>query len=99
MLLIPPSAEGAKALRSLGPLSDASASGWMSTRASRRWRSYDRGFVMSDHADWPGLLRSIEETGARKIGVTHGSVVPFVRYLREQGLDAFPLDTRYEGDE
>ncbi|MEM1423219.1 MAG: ligase-associated DNA damage response exonuclease [Planctomycetota bacterium] len=98
MVLIPPSAEGAKALKALGPVSDGSASGWMTTRASRRWRSYDRGFVMSDHADWPGLLCTIRETGATRIGVTHGSVAPFVRYLRETGLDAFPLDTRYEGD-
>ncbi|GAB4543818.1 MAG: ligase-associated DNA damage response exonuclease [Phycisphaerales bacterium] len=99
MVLIPPSAEGAKALDGLGAVSDASASGWMTTRAARRWRSYDRGFVVSDHADWPGLLRTIEETGATRIGVTHGSVQPFVRYLRERGLDAFALDTRYEGDD
>ncbi len=99
MVLIPPSAAGAEALAALGPVSDASASGWMRTRASRRWRSYDRGFVMSDHADWPGLLRTIEEIGAKRIGVTHGTVKPFVRYLNEKGYDAFPIDTAYNADE
>lgn len=98
LVLIPPSAEGAKVMKALGPISDASASGWMRTRAARRWRSYDRGFVLSDHADWPALLRTIEETGAQRVGVTHGSVEPFVRYLRETGIDAFPLETRYTGD-
>lgn len=98
LVLVPPSVEEARVLKGLAPISDASASGWMRTRAARRWRSYDRGFVLSDHADWPGLVRTIEETGARRIGVTHGSVEPFVRYLRERGYDARPLDTRYAGD-
>ncbi len=99
IVIVPPSAEGAKLLDALGPASDASASGWMRTRAAKRWRSYDRGFVLSDHADWPGLLRTIEETGASRVGVTHGSVGTLVRYLNEIGTEAFPLDTRYEGDE
>jgi putative mRNA 3-end processing factor len=100
IVLVPPSAQDAKVLRTLGPISDASASGWMRTRASKRWRSFDRGFVLSDHADWPSLLRTIEETGAERVGVTHGAVDTFVRYLSETGVEAFPIETRYsaEGD-
>jgi len=70
---------------------DASVSGWMRLRGIRRRRALDRGFVISDHADWPGLLWAIRESGAQKIFVTHGQVDVLVRYLCEQGLDAAPL--------
>ncbi|KAF0094230.1 MAG: putative mRNA 3-end processing factor [Puniceicoccaceae bacterium 5H] len=85
-------------IRKLGGVSWAFASGWMMTRAARRNRDFDRGFVLSDHADWPGLLRAIEATGAERIGVTHGQVHEFSRYLREQGHDAFVFPTRYVGE-
>jgi putative mRNA 3-end processing factor len=70
----------------------------MMLRGTRRRRGVDRGFVLSDHADWPGLLWAIEQTGAERVFVTHGSVSVLVRYLREQGLDAQGFDTEY-GDE
>lgn len=58
----------------------------------------DRGFVISDHVDWPGLLQTIDATAAERVGVTHGYSNVVVRYLREQGRDAFTLPTRYEGE-
>ena len=73
-------------------------SGWMRIRGNRRRRGYDRGFVLSDHADWPGLLRTIEETGARRVLTTHGRSAELVRYLRERGLDASAVATPYEGE-
>ncbi len=51
--------------------------------------------MLSDHADWPGLLWAIEQTGAERVMVTHGSVAVLVRYLCEQGLDAQAFDTEY----
>lgn len=86
-------------LTKLGPTATALASGWMTTRAARRSRAADRGFILSDHADWPGLLRAIEATGAPRIGVTHGQLHPFSRYLRDnKGLDAFIVPTRFTGE-
>ncbi len=79
-------------------LASAMASGWMSVRGTRRRQALDTGFPLSDHADWPGLLAAIEATGATRVGVTHGYIGPMVRQLRERGLDAFPIETRYEGD-
>jgi putative mRNA 3-end processing factor len=58
----------------------------------------DRGFVLSDHADWPGLLETIAATGAQRVWVTHGYAAVLARWLQEQGLDAQPLDTQF-GDE
>lgn len=99
MVIAPPAAEGGAWLRPLGAMSTAMASGWMAVRGTRRYRSVDRGFVVSDHADWAGLHWMIKQSGAKRVGVTHGYVGPMVRYLREQGLDAFAVNTRYEGDE
>jgi putative mRNA 3-end processing factor len=83
-------------LKRLKPLSWGSASGWMQIRGVRRSRDYDRGFVLSDHSDWDGLMRCVRESGARRIGVTHGQTEVFARYLRENGWDAFPVATHFE---
>src|SRR5579883_1623061 len=98
VVLAPPSALSSPWMRRFGDYSDAFASGWMQVRGNRRRRGIDQGFVLSDHADWPGLLRAIEATGARRIFVTHGGVAPLVRYLGEKGYDAAPIHTEY-GDE
>jgi putative mRNA 3-end processing factor len=86
-------------MRRFGDYSDGFASGWMRLRGTRRRRGVDRGFVLSDHADWPGLLWAIEQTGAERVMVTHGSVAVLVRHLREQGLDAQGFTTEYGDDE
>ena len=58
----------------------------------------DRGFVLSDHADWRGLIETIKATGAERIGVTHGYTAVMVRWLRENGWDAWEIETRFEGE-
>jgi putative mRNA 3-end processing factor len=98
LVVAPPSAAGTPWLRRFGEHSDAFASGWMQVRGRRRNRGVDRGFVMSDHADWPGLQQAITATGAERVLVTHGSVATMVRWLREQGLQADAFKTEY-GDE
>lgn len=98
LVLAPPSAQGTPWLRRFGQYADGFASGWMQLRGTRRRRGVDRGFVMSDHADWAGLQRAIADTGAERVFVTHGSVAVMVRWLREAGLDASGFSTEY-GDE
>ena len=98
LVVAPPSASGSPWMRRFGDASTAFASGWMRVRGNRRRRGVDRGFVMSDHADWPGLLRTIRETGARRILATHGYSDTLARYLLDQGLEAAPLGTLYEGE-
>jgi putative mRNA 3-end processing factor len=99
LLLVPPAIADSSALSRLAGYEDASVSGWMRLRGIRRRRALDRGFVMSDHADWPGLLWAIRQTGAQKIFVTHGQVDVLVRYLCEQGLDAAPLQALGWGED
>jgi putative mRNA 3-end processing factor len=98
LVVAPPSAQSTPWLRRFGEYSDAFASGWMAIRGARRQRAVDQGFVLSDHADWPSLLRAIEASGAERVFVTHGQVDPLVRFLRERGLDARPMETEYEGE-
>ena len=98
LVLAPPSAAGTPWLRRFGDLSDAFASGWMRLRGARRRRALDRGFVLSDHADWPGLQAAIGATGAPRVIVTHGQVPAMVRWLGEQGLAASSFATEYDED-
>jgi putative mRNA 3-end processing factor len=67
-------------------------------RGARRRRAVHRGFTVSDHVDWPSLLAAIEATGAERIWATHGYTGVLVRWLRERGVDAEAIETRYEGE-
>ncbi len=97
-VLAPPSALGSTWAGRFRPASTAFASGWMALRGVRRRRSADRGFVMSDHADWAGLTTAIRETGASRVFVTHGYTSVFRRYLAEQGYDAGIVETEFGED-
>jgi putative mRNA 3-end processing factor len=99
IVLAPPAVQNSAWARRLGAdASDAFASGWMRLRGARRRRGVDRGFVLSDHADWPGLQRAIRATGAERVIVTHGYEAVMVRWLQQQGLRAQAFVTEY-GDE
>ena len=99
LILAPMSARGTVWTRRFGAVSTGMASGWMRIRGTRRRRAIDRGFVLSDHADWPGLQHAIHETGAEKVGVTHGYVGVLTHWLRERGLDARPIATPFHGED
>jgi putative mRNA 3-end processing factor len=98
LVLAPLSARGTPWMRRLGTISDAFASGLMRVRGVRRQRAYDRGFVISDHADWPALLDTIADTGASRVFATHGHAEPLARYLGEHGVDAGIMRTAWEGE-
>ncbi|OAN78265.1 DNA ligase-associated DEXH box helicase [Sulfitobacter sp. EhC04] len=98
IVVSPPSALGSKWARRFGPQESAFASGWMALRGVRRRRAGDRGFVISDHADWSGLLTAIKDTGAENIYVTHGYTDVFTRYLNENGWQAQVIPTQFEGE-
>jgi putative mRNA 3-end processing factor len=98
LILAPLAAGGTPWMRRLGVHSDAFASGLMRVRGVRRQRAFDRGFVLSDHADWPALLETIAETRAERVLATHGHAEPLARYLRDQGLDAGVMRTAWEGE-
>ncbi len=99
LVVAPPMVAGSAWARSLGDHGDAFASGWMQLRGARRRHGVDRGFVVSDHADWPGLQRAIAATGAGRVIVTHGYEAVMVRWLRQQGLEAGSFATDWGRDD
>jgi len=98
LVLVPPGAADGSWKNTLAPFTDASASGWLQVRGNRRRQSVDRGFVLSDHADYPGLLQAIRATGAEKIICNHGFTALFSRQLRAMGLDAQEERTLFTGE-
>ena len=98
LVLATPSAMNGPWARRFGQASTAFASGWMRMRGVRRRRAADRGFVMSDHADWTGLNEAIKTTGAEKVFVTHGYTQVFSKWLTEQGYNAGIVETEFEGE-
>lgn len=99
LVIAPGSADGTPWMRKFTPYSSASASGWMQIRGWRRRGAIDRGFVLSDHVDWPDLLSTIQQTGAERIGVTHGYTTQVVRYLSELGKNAYTVATLFESSD
>lgn len=98
LIIAPGSTQNSDWLSQFAPCSLAFASGWMQVRGVRRRLALDRGFVVSDHADWGGLVDTIRASGASRVGVTHGDSGPMVRWLREQGYDAWEVPTRFQGE-
>lgn len=99
LIIAPGSAQNTPWIRRFAPASLAFASGWMLVRGRRRWRALDRGFVISDHVDWQGILDTVEASEATRVGVTHGYAPPLVRWLQtHRGLDAFEVPSRFVGE-
>ncbi|MDB5172584.1 MAG: hypothetical protein JWN51_1357, partial [Phycisphaerales bacterium] len=99
LVIAPPSAMNSTWSRKFAPFSTGVASGWMRVRGFRRRRSADRGFVLSDHVDFPALLDTIEQTGAEHVIATHGYTDALVRLLSERGRRASAMATRFGGEE
>ncbi|MES2704731.1 MAG: ligase-associated DNA damage response exonuclease [Bacteroidota bacterium] len=99
MIIAPPSAADTPWLHSLKPYKTGVCSGWMQLRGPRRRRGADRGFVMSDHADWNELNTAVTETGAENIYVTHGYKALYAKWLTSNyGLNATEVETLYTGE-
>lgn len=99
IIIAPPSAMGSPWMKKFLPYRTAVCSGWMSIRGTRRRRAVDTGFVLSDHADWEGLISAIKSSGAEKVFLTHGSTAVFGRYLEEvEKIHAVELKTLFQGE-
>jgi putative mRNA 3-end processing factor len=98
LVICPPGATATPWIRKFGPVSTALASGWMQIRGTRRRKAIDRGFALSDHADWEGLNVTITASGADEVWLTHGSTGPMARWLTERGIQAKQIATRFEGE-
>ncbi|GAA5030255.1 DNA ligase-associated DEXH box helicase [Marivirga lumbricoides] len=98
LIIATPASIGTPWMRKFAPFSTGIASGWMMLRGTRRRKAADRGFVLSDHADWNGLIKAVEATGAEKIYATHGYSDVFSKYLQDKGMDATRVESLFEGE-
>ncbi len=96
LVFAPPSAAGTPWIKRFRGAELGFASGWMRVRGNRRRRGYERGFVVSDHADWPALLQTVEDCGARRVIATHGDPTALIRVLRERGVQADIFNTPFD---
>ncbi|MEO5948274.1 MAG: ligase-associated DNA damage response exonuclease [Chitinophagaceae bacterium] len=99
IVIAPPSADGTPWMKKFTPSRIGICSGWMQVRGNQRRRNADKGFVLSDHCDWNGLVDSVKATGAEKVFVTHGFQAVFSKYLNENGIEADEVRTQYGNDE
>jgi putative mRNA 3-end processing factor len=99
LILAPPSAVASPWMRRFGEHSTGFCSGWMRIRGDRRRRGYDRGFVLSDHADWPALIDTCRAAKAHQVLLTHGYSDGLSRYLNEQNIEARALQTPFGAEE
>jgi putative mRNA 3-end processing factor len=91
LIMATPTMSRSSWLRRLGGGARAFCSGWMLLEGESRRRGYDLGFVVSDHADWPALVRTCQESRARRILLMHGRTDRLAAHLVELGLDAAAL--------
>ncbi len=99
VIIAPPGADGTSWMKQFSPYRVGMCSGWMQVRGNVRRRNADAGFVLSDHADWKGLLTAVKATGAEKVFATHGFQAAFSRYLTENGIEAAEVKTEYGNEE
>lgn len=99
IVIVPPALLDSNVIKKIPNPATAICSGWMQVRGSRRWRSADAGFAISDHADWKSLLEAVKNTEAEKIHVTHGFTDTFSKYLNEIGFNADVVQTQFGNEE
>lgn len=99
IVICPPSAIQEAWSRKFPDPVTAFASGWMRVRARAKQKGVELPLVVSDHADWDDLGRTIRETGAGQVWVTHGAEEALVHWCETQGISARPLRLVGYGDE
>jgi putative mRNA 3-end processing factor len=98
LVIVPGAALNGPWLKRFRAYTTAAASGWMALRGRRRWQNLDKGFILSDHADWNDLNTTIRNTGCERVIVTHGYSEIFARWLRTKGYQAQSEKTSYKGE-
>lgn len=81
IVVAPPAAAADRWSRRMNDPLIARASGWMRVRQRAKMAGVELPMVISDHADWDDLLRTVEETQAPEVWVTHGAEEALIHAL------------------
>lgn len=98
LIITPPATMDSKWLKRFEPYSTAYASGWMQIRGNKKRLAVDKGIVISDHADFQGIIEAVNATGCEKVSFTHGYADFMARHFSEKSLEATVLKTDFMGD-
>ncbi len=99
IVLAPPSAIADRWARRLEDPVVCMASGWMRIRQRAKAGGVELPLIISDHADWDDLLRTIREVGAPEIWVTHGAEEALIHAATRLQIRARALSLVGYGDE
>ena len=99
IVIAPPSAIADKWARRFADPIPAFASGWMMVRARARQRHVELPLVISDHADWDELTRTVAELTPEELWITHGSEEALLRWSALNGISATALEIAGYEDE
>lgn len=99
LILAPGSVLNTSWMKKFEPYATGYCSGWMAVRGAKNRKAIDRGFVLSDHADWNDLETAIRACGAEQVYVTHGYTATYARWLNESGISAAEVKTMYGQEE
>src|SRR5205085_741721 len=91
VLICPPSANRSKMLEKIREKRVAMISGWAVDPGAIYRYQVDAAFPLSDHADYPDLLRYVELVQPKRVLTLHGFAAEFARDLRERGIEAWAL--------
>jgi len=92
LVIAPPSFTAGPIIRELSPFSVAMASGWIQTGRNMGSGRLNKGFVLSDHADWDGLLTAINATESERVITMHGYTSELTRWLNENGRNSVEIN-------
>ena len=91
IVMCPPSALNDRWSRRLPDPIAAMASGWMRVRQRARQKNVELPLIVSDHADWDELTRTLEEIAPREVWVTHGREDALVHWCEQRQIKARAL--------
>lgn len=92
VVICPPQSRNASFLRKVPAPRTAFVSGWAIDRSTVFRQRCDATFPLSDHADFPGLLRFVELVRPKRVLTLHGFAAEFARELRQRGIEAWAIN-------
>lgn len=92
VLLFPPSNGRSIALKKLKVCRTAMLTGWAMQPGAKFRYQVDEIFPLSDHADYPELIETVEMVRPRRVWLVHGYTREFAADLRKMNVEAWTLE-------
>ncbi len=91
VVICPPQSASSAFLKKIPRRRTAVVTGWAVDPGAIYRYQCDAAFPLSDHADFPDLLRFVAAVQPKRVLTLHGFTQDFARTLRERGIEAWAL--------